>query len=418
MKIRLRSLDSFRGLSLCIMIFVNYGGGGYWFFAHSTWDGLTVADLVFPWFIFMMGVSLALAQDAHARRNERTRVVVWRAFRRSCSMFWLGLFLATNQENGVKFTSWRIPGVLQRFGISFFANAMVLHFVPTSSTSSEPEAGHLNAVTSTQGVESQTEQTSSPSMFSLANVREIVAYKWQWLAMLFIHFMWYIITFAIPIPGCPRGYLGAGGRADGGKYQNCTGGMARYIDVEFLTLNHIYQTPTCRLAYSTGAYDPEGTLGSLNSIFLCFLGVHAGRILLKYKDPWDRIRRLATCCLILCLLGGSLCKFQKYDGPIPINKNLWSSSFIYVMSGTGCGMLALTYYVVDVREWWSGAPFIFPGMNSIVVYFASETYGSYFPMAFYTKQSHWLALTSQGLGVSTFIFMAYILYRRKTFIAL
>ncbi len=46
---RIRAVDSFRGLSLCIMIFVNYGGGGYWFLNHSSWNGLTVADLVFPW---------------------------------------------------------------------------------------------------------------------------------------------------------------------------------------------------------------------------------------------------------------------------------------------------------------------------------------------------------------------------------
>lgn len=46
---RLRSLDTFRGIALTIMIFVNYGGGGYWYFAHATWNGLTVADLVFPW---------------------------------------------------------------------------------------------------------------------------------------------------------------------------------------------------------------------------------------------------------------------------------------------------------------------------------------------------------------------------------
>jgi heparan-alpha-glucosaminide N-acetyltransferase len=58
---RLRSLDVFRGLALTIMIFVNYGGGGYFFFNHSVWNGLTVADLVFPWFIWIMGVSMAIS---------------------------------------------------------------------------------------------------------------------------------------------------------------------------------------------------------------------------------------------------------------------------------------------------------------------------------------------------------------------
>lgn len=58
---RLKSLDTFRGFALCLMIFVNYGGGGYWFFEHASWNGLTFADLLFPWFMWMMGVSMALS---------------------------------------------------------------------------------------------------------------------------------------------------------------------------------------------------------------------------------------------------------------------------------------------------------------------------------------------------------------------
>lgn len=59
------------GARICIglMIFVNYGGGGYWFLKHSAWDGLTVADLVFPWFLFIMGTSLAFAAQANVRRG-------------------------------------------------------------------------------------------------------------------------------------------------------------------------------------------------------------------------------------------------------------------------------------------------------------------------------------------------------------
>ena len=66
---RLHSLDTFRGLTLCLMIFVNYGGGGYWFFEHADWNGLTVADLLFPWFMWMMGVSMALSFEAMEAKN-------------------------------------------------------------------------------------------------------------------------------------------------------------------------------------------------------------------------------------------------------------------------------------------------------------------------------------------------------------
>ena len=55
-KERIKSVDTFRGICIVIMIFVNYGGGGYWFFNHAVWYGVTIADLVFPWFMFLMGI--------------------------------------------------------------------------------------------------------------------------------------------------------------------------------------------------------------------------------------------------------------------------------------------------------------------------------------------------------------------------
>ena len=60
-KSRVRSLDTFRGVAIMIMIFVNDGGGGYWFMEHATWNGLYVADLVFPWFIWIMGVCIPMS---------------------------------------------------------------------------------------------------------------------------------------------------------------------------------------------------------------------------------------------------------------------------------------------------------------------------------------------------------------------
>lgn len=55
------SLDAFRGISLAIMIFVNYGSGGYWWIIHTDWNGLTIGDLVFPWFMWISGASLFLS---------------------------------------------------------------------------------------------------------------------------------------------------------------------------------------------------------------------------------------------------------------------------------------------------------------------------------------------------------------------
>ncbi len=79
---RLLSLDTFRGMCLTIMIFVNYGGGGYWFFDHSAWNGLTVADLVFPWFMWIMGVSMALGFKAAAAKGTSSSALLRTSLRR------------------------------------------------------------------------------------------------------------------------------------------------------------------------------------------------------------------------------------------------------------------------------------------------------------------------------------------------
>lgn len=113
---RLHSLDTFRGLTLCLMIFVNYGGGGYWFFEHADWHGLTFADLLFPWFMWMMGVSMALSFEAMAVKNVPIGTLWRKMLRRTFILFWLGMFLA----NGYELKTWRIPGVLQYFSVSYF----------------------------------------------------------------------------------------------------------------------------------------------------------------------------------------------------------------------------------------------------------------------------------------------------------
>ena len=82
---------SFR-MSLVIMIFVNYGGGGYWFFDHSIWNGLTVADLVFPWFIWIMGVSMVFS--FHGRRKDSTFRTIYQIIRRTVILFAVGIFLS------------------------------------------------------------------------------------------------------------------------------------------------------------------------------------------------------------------------------------------------------------------------------------------------------------------------------------
>ncbi|KAH3693370.1 heparan-alpha-glucosaminide N-acetyltransferase [Pelomyxa schiedti] len=87
-------------------------------------------------------------------------------------------------------------------------------------------------------------------------VSDIVPYFLQWLIILACVALWLLLTFLLNVPGCGKGYLGPGGIGDWGKFSNCTGGAAGYIDEVIFGTDHIYQWPTCQEIYDTGAYDP------------------------------------------------------------------------------------------------------------------------------------------------------------------
>ncbi|XP_014784915.1 heparan-alpha-glucosaminide N-acetyltransferase, partial [Octopus bimaculoides] len=221
------------------MIFVNYGGGGYVFFEHAQWNGLTVADLVFP-----------------CRYVE-----------------FAGLELYT-----VELDKLRIPGVLQRFSLTYlFLALMVTAFARVDDNQ---KAKHLSPF------------------------RDVLLYWPEWFlnfALLAVHIG---ITFALPVPGCPTGYLGPGGISEGGQYYNCTGGAAQYVDKMVLGDSHLYQHPTVKEDYKTKIpFDPEGILGIPTSIFLCFLGLQAGRIIVQYPSHKERIFRwtVYTIATFSCL---------------------------------------------------------------------------------------------------------------------
>ncbi|MCL4130219.1 UNVERIFIED_CONTAM: hypothetical protein GTU68_054908 [Idotea baltica] len=120
---RLRSLDTFRGITITLMIFVNYGGGTFYFFKHSPWNGLTVADLVFPWFLWIMGVSLTFSIKSQLRRMTPYYVIALRIIKRSVILFVLGIVVNSMRLNNMP--EFRILGVLQRFAFCYLINALL-----------------------------------------------------------------------------------------------------------------------------------------------------------------------------------------------------------------------------------------------------------------------------------------------------
>uniref|UniRef100_A0A8D0GVF2 Heparan-alpha-glucosaminide N-acetyltransferase n=1 Tax=Sphenodon punctatus TaxID=8508 RepID=A0A8D0GVF2_SPHPU len=295
----------------------------------------------------------------------------------------------------VSWNNLRIPGVLQRLAATYLATAVL-------------ELLFAKAV-----AEGSTSVSTCPSGW------DILPFWPQWIFILMLEAVWLSLTFLLTVPGCPEGYLGPGGIGDLGKYPNCTGGAARYIDHLLLGERHIYQHPSSNVLYKTTvAYDPEGILGTINSIVMAFLGLQAGRILLFYKDQHKQIMlRFFIWSLVLGVVSAALTKCTKDQGWIPVNKNLWSLSYVTTLSCFAFLLLLLIYFLVDSRRLWSGAPFFYPGINSILVYVGHEIFEDYFPFKWKKKdgQSHGEHLAQNLVATSIWVLVSYVLYRKRIF---
>ncbi|CAF2656179.1 unnamed protein product [Rotaria sp. Silwood2] len=399
---RLQSLDTFRGFSLMVMIFVNYGGGGYWFFDHSVWNGLTLADLVFPWFVWMMGVSIVLSQRSLLKKKIRKRSILLKICRRTVILFLLGLIL---QGGYGKPEDVRILGVLQRLALCYFFTAiLVLIFdaVEDELHSSQWPIG---------------DNIYQPIRIELSNT--VFQFWAQWLCIICITLSWILITFVPKLSNCPRGYVGPGGKHEHGRYTNCTGGVAGYLDRVILRSSHLFNYPTCKEIYKTQIpYDPEGLLGILTGTLLCYLGVQAGHSFVFST----RVRRVCAqwiaSSLICGFLGLLLSEGGHSDSWIPINKNLWSLSFIFILASLAFIILTILYLLVDVYKCFTGEPWLWLGMNSIVLYVGHDVCSQSFPVQFEVKKTHAKLLAVHVYGALFWALIAGIMYYKKIFIAI
>ncbi|XP_028976428.1 proto-oncogene tyrosine-protein kinase receptor Ret isoform X7 [Esox lucius] len=380
--------------SLTVMVFVNYGGGGYWIFEHAPWNGLTVADLVMPWFVFIIGTSVVLAFTSLKKKGVGRWQLIRKLSWRSVILILIGFcFINYSPKDGLLSWSWlRIPGVLQRLGFTYFILSLMQTFwgqkvIPLQDHWWDP-------------------------------VRDVVLYWPEWIVIILLETLWLCLTFLLPVPNCPTGYLGPGGIGDNGLYPNCTGGAAGYID-KWLFGKNIYNWPTCKVMYqTTQPFDPEGLLGTINSIVMGFMGMQAGKILIFYrKKDVSILSRFLVWAILLGISAAILSKCTRDEGFIPVNKNLWSLSYITCMGFFSFILLGGMYFIMDVKGWWGGQPFIYPGMNSIFVYFGHSVLGPYFPFSWemHFMESHWEMLFQNLWATTLWVLISYLLYRKKLF---
>jgi predicted acyltransferase len=301
--VRLVSLDAFRGMTIAGMLLVNNPGTWsqiYGPLRHAEWHGWTPTDLIFPFFLFIVGVAMTFSFGILTERGATRATLVRKAAKRAAILFGLGLLLH-GFPNYLDVSTLRIPGVLQRIALAYFAATLiVLYLRPRGQAAA--------------------------------------------LAVLLLGY-WALQTLT-PVPGMGISVLEPGRD------------LGAFIDRLVFTEAHLWS--------QARTWDPEGLLSTLPAIGTVLCGVFTAYWLQSPRRPSDKATGLAFAGAAALALG------LAWGGWFPINKNLWTSSYVVFTAGFAAVVLAACYWLIDVRGWQAWAkPFTIYGMNAIAAFFLS-----------------------------------------------
>jgi len=304
---RLMSLDLFRGATIALMILVNdpgYGAASYWPLEHAHWNGWTPTDLVFPFFVFIVGVAMAFSFTSRLHRGESRSQLFKHVLWRGLVLAALGIFL-NGFPNHFGLDHWRFYGVLQRIAICYVV-------------------------------------TSALELWTGWRTQLVVALACivgYWLIMRFIPVPGFgVPTHDIPILDPDRN-------------------LAAWLDRKLL-MGHLYE----------GTRDPEGVISTIPALATCIAGLLTGRWLRTARSQASKALGMAVVG-VLAIVAGKL-----WNPWFPINKKLWTSSYVIFTAGLALICLSACYSLVDIkrlRGWWTKPVLIF-GMNAIAAYCFSE----------------------------------------------
>lgn len=298
-KDRLVSLDAFRGITIAGMILVNNPGSWshvYPPLLHAEWHGWTPTDLIFPFFLFIVGVAMTFSFAKRLDEAGSKRKVYMKVVSRTLILFGLGLFL--NGFPHYNLSTIRIPGVLQRIAVVYFFASII-----TLNTDLKGQA-------------------------------------WATAALLFLY--WGIMKL-IPVPGYGAGNL------------SVDGNLAAFVD------NHLLHGHTWK-----ATWDPEGLLSTIPAIATTLSGVLVGHLLRSNKEKTEIAGWLFVIGWMAIVIG------LFWHILFPINKSLWTSSYVVFTSGAALQFLGFCYWLMDVKGYkkWATPAVIF-GINAIAVFVLS-----------------------------------------------
>ncbi len=360
---RLIALDALRGFTIMAMIVVNDPGSWDHVYApllHASWNGVTPTDYIYPFFIFIIGVSIVMAYDRRLAANEPRQAMAKKIFWRALKIYLVGLFLWLFPN--FDFGGIRWAGVLQRISVVFLPCALLFLYTDWKT-------------------------------WLRIGIGTLVAY-------------WVIIAY-LPVPGIGAPDLSA-------PIKN----WAHYLDS--IALPGVMWQKT---------WDPEGILSTFPAIVTGISGMLAGRLILDVKDDYRRLTKLFFWGFVMLTLG------EVWSWFFPLNKNIWTSSYVMHTSGLAFMALAASLLVVDMKGYtrWTKPGVVF-GANAITAYVLA----SLLTAVFYSGYGGYPGLNEiwmnglTGIGISAkfasltyallyvcVVFVpVYWLYRKKIFVKL
>lgn len=371
---RLISLDVFRGTTIAGMVLVNNPGGSpvYWPLDHAEWNGLTPTDWIFPFFLFIVGVAIPMALNKRIEEGV-TGKVYWKIVSRAAAIYLLGAaisvvpffqFQSTDAPDTLKMLIWLAFSaslfflLLRKFKI---AGALVV--VAVIGIVSLNLAGY-NVVPYNFGTLRIFGVLQRISVCYLVTSLIFLHTNWKQQVGICVAFLlgyWLVMT-TIPVPGCE--VMSISDKA-------CN--LAAYLDRLILTENHIWR--------GGKVYDPEGILSTIPAIVTTISGVLTGTWLM-YRDK-RQVTGDETTDPSLVSRHSSLNKVSGmfffgvtllalgliWNSYFPMNKALWTSSYVLATTGLALLTLGFCYWLIDIKGYKKWAkPFVIFGVNALALF--------------------------------------------------
>lgn len=359
---RVASLDIFRGLTVALMILVDDAGGEWPMIGHAPWNGCNLADFVMPFFLFIVGMAIALALKRIPKRFVAIRKVILRTLK---LLFW-GLLLQGGFSHapdkltyGVDMKKIRWCGILQRIALAYLVVSLVEIF--------------------SRNVQAKDLASSWFSVFKL--------YSWHWLVgacvlILYLSLLYgtYVPDWQFTVQNRNNTVVTCGVRGKLDPPCNAVG----YIDRVVLGIEHMYPHPAWKRSkactvnspyegpFRSGApswcyapFEPEGILSSISAILSTIIGVHFGHVLVHFEGHQARLKHWILMGFAL-LISGIILHFTH---AIPLNKQLYTLSYVCVTSGAAALVFSAFYILVDIWGFrYLFLPLEWIGMNAMLVY--------------------------------------------------